>query len=321
MAEDPYAILGVARTASDDDIRKAYRRLAKQFHPDLNQGNAAAAERFKAISAANDIVGDPEKRKQYDRGEIDAKGEHRRPQWHGRGGPGRGPGGSGMGGGPGAGMGGRGFEGFEFNDIFSDIFGGGGPGAAGGPRGARGGSGGGRGFSGRGQDVQYTLEIDFVDAAVGTKKRVTMPDGGMLDINVPAGVDNGQTLRLRGKGAAGIGGAEAGDALIKIGVRPHPQFKREGLDISVEVPITIDEAVLGAKIEVPTLTGRVALSIPKASSSGRVLRLKGRGIKTQAATGDQLVTLRIVLPEAVDEGLAYFLSEWRQKHAYDPGRG
>lgn len=303
MADDPYAVLGVSRTASDDDIRKAYRRLAKQFHPDLNPGNAGAAERFKSISAANDIVGDPQKRKMFDRGEIDARGEPRRPQFN----HGRQRGAS-------AGAGARGFEGFEFNDIFGDFFGDGGPGAARTGRGPR-------GFSGRGQDVQYTLEVDFLEAANGAKKRVTMPDGAVLDIAVPAGVESGQTLRLRGKGAAGISGGEAGDALIKIGVRPHAQFKRQGNDVLTDVPITIDEAVLGAKIEVPTLTGRVALTIPKATSTGRAFRLKGKGIQPQGGTaGDQLVTVRIVLPEVVDEGLAYFLQEWRKTHGYDPGR-
>lgn len=309
MAEDPYSVLGVARSASDDDIRKAYRRLAKQFHPDLNPGNSQAAERFKRISAANDIVGDPDKRKRYDRGEIDAAGEPRRPQWHA----------GAHGGAHGAGAGGRGFEGFS--DIFSDIFGdrrgpfGGAGAGAGAARGGRG------GFSARGQDVRYTLEVDFLEAAAGEKKRVTMPDGGVLDITVPAGVADGQVLRLRGKGQPGVAGAEPGDALIEIKVRPHALFKRQGSDIAIEVPITIDEAVLGAKIEVPTVTGRVALTIPKATSSGRVFRLKGKGLKgAGGAVGDELVTVRIVLPETVDEGLAYFLAEWRQKHGYDPGR-
>ena len=306
MAEDPYSLLGVPKSASDDDIRKAYRKLAKQFHPDLNPGNPSAAERFKKVSAANDIIGDAEKRRRYDRGEIDASGEPRRgPQWHG------GPRGAQ------AGAGTRGFDGF--GDIFSDIFSGGGPGGMGGghggPRSARG------GFASRGQDVRYTLEVDFLEAATGEKKRVTMPDGGVLDIAVPAGVADGQTLRLRGKGQAGHGGAESGDALIEIKVRPHAVFKRQGADILVDVPVTIDEAVLGAKIEVPTVTGRVALSIPKATSSGRVFRLKGKGLKGPGGTvGDELVTVRIVLPDTIDEGLAYFLAEWRQKHGYDPGR-
>jgi DnaJ-class molecular chaperone len=297
MAEDPYAVLGVAKDASDDDIRRAFRRLAKESHPDLHPGNAAAAERFKKLAAANDIIGDPEKRKRYDRGEIDATGEPRRAHAHGWAG-GR------------AGRGARTPEDIDFGDIFSDFFGG---------RAPRGGT----GFGLRGQDVRYSLELDFVEAVGGTKKRVTLPDGGTLDITVPEGVADGQVLRLRGKGAPGVRGAEAGDALVEIKVHPHAHFKRIGDDIQIEVPITLDEAVLGGKIEVPTVTGRVQLTLPKGTSSGRVFRLRGKGVRNKASgsTGDQLVSVRIVLPDTIDDGLAYFLSEWRQKHRYDPGRG
>lgn len=312
MAEDPYSVLGVARTATDEEIRRAYRKLAKQHHPDLNPNNSAAAERFKKVSAANDIVGDPEKRKLFDRGEIDATGEQRRPQWRTHAGAGRAGPRGGMGG---MGGGGPGFEGgFGFSDVFSDLFGDGGPSG----RHPRGG-----GFPVKGPDVRYTLEVDFLEAVTGAKKRVTLPQGGVLDLTVPEGVSDGQVLRLKGKGGASPAGGEAGDALIEIAVKPHARFKRDGQDILIDVPITIDEAVLGAKIEVPTITGRVAVAVPKATSSGRVLRLKGKGVKNTAtgASGDQLVTLRIVLPETVDDDLAYFLSEWRQKHAYDPGRG
>lgn len=318
MADDPYSVLGVARTASDEEIRRAYRKLAKQHHPDLNPNNTQAAERFKKITAANDIVGDPEKRKQFDRGEIDAKGEQRRPQWRTHAGAGRAGAGMGnAGGSAGAGAGGgagAGFEGgFGFSDVFSDLFGEGGPMG----RHARGG-----GFATRGQDVRYTLEVEFLEAVAGAKKRVTLPQGGVLDLAVPEGVADGQVLRLKGKGGASPAGGEPGDALVEISIRPHAKFKREGNDILIDVPISIDEAVLGAKIEVPTITGRVAVSVPKATSSGRVLRLKGKGVRNpQTGTvGDQLVSLRIVLPDPVDEGLAYFLSEWRQKHRYDPGR-
>lgn len=310
MADDPYSVLGVARTASDDEIRRAYRRLAKENHPDLNPDNTAAVERFKRINAANDIVGDPEKRKLFDRGEIDAKGEQRRPQWRTHAGAaGRGGNRGGMGGGAGPGF----DAGFGFSDVFSDLFGDGGPGG----RHPRGG-----GFPLKGQDVRYTLEVEFLEAVTGAKKRVTLPQGGALDLSVPEGVQDGQVLRLKGKGGPSPAGGEAGDALIEVSVKPHTRFKRDGQDILIDVPITIDEAVLGAKIEVPTVTGRVAVTVPKATSSGRVLRLKGKGVRnaTTGASGDQLVTLRIVLPENVDEGLAYFLSEWRQKHAYDPGR-
>ena len=168
--------------------------------------------------------------------------------------------------------------------------------------------------------MRYTLEIDFLEAATGAKKRVTMPDGGVLDLTVPEGVSDGQVLRLKGKGSPGARGSEAGDALVEIKVRPHPQFSRAGDDIALELPITIDEAVLGAKIEVPTVSGRVQLTIPKGTSSGRVFRLKGKGVHntTTGSTGDQLVTVRIVLPETIDDKLAYFMSEWRQSHRYDP---
>jgi DnaJ-class molecular chaperone len=306
MSEDLYEILGVSKRASEDDIRRAYRKLAKEHHPDLNPGNASAVEKFKKINSANDILGDPDKRRQYDAGEIDSRGEPRRPQWRhpGAGGPG----------GPRArthttntGS----FDDFGFADIFSDVFG-----AARGPAG-RGG-----GFAGRGQDLRYTLEVDFLEAVTGAKKRVTLPDGGVLDLNVPEGVSDGQTLRLKGKGAPGARGGEAGDALVEIKVRPHAQFKRQGDDILVEVPISIDEAVLGAKIEVLTPTGRVHLTIPKGTSSGKMFRLKGKGVRSKpgGTPGDELVSVRIVLPDTIDDSLSYFFSEWRQKHSYDPGR-
>jgi DnaJ-class molecular chaperone len=293
MADDPYTILGVPKGASEDDIRRAFRKLAKELHPDVNR--AGSDERFKKVSLAYEILGDAEKRKAYDRGEIDARGEPRRDAFrhYARGAR--------------AGAG-AGFEDFGFGDIFSDMFGG--------RAGAR------TGFAVKGHDVRYTLEVDFLDAVQGTIKRVTLPGGGPLDLNVPAGVSDGQVLRLKGKGGRGVGGAEPGDALIEMRVRPHAQFKREGDDILIEVPITLDEAVLGAKIEVPTVSGRVQLTLPKGTSSGRVFRLKGKGLKNAAKPepGDQLVTVRIVLPETIDDSLAYFFSEWRQKNRYDPGR-
>jgi DnaJ-class molecular chaperone len=302
MADDPYTVLGVPRTATDDEIRRAYRRLAKELHPDLNPSNRAAAEeRFKKISAAYDVIGDAEKRRQYDRGEIDAGGEPRR-------GFRRPPGG-----GPfeGRAGGARPDDDFSFGDIFSDLFGSmRGRGEPGSP------------FGMRGRDVRYSLEVDFLEAAQGAKKRVTLPDSGALDITVPQGVVDGQVLRLKGRGAPGRRGVEPGDALVEIKVRPHVYFKRLDDDIALDLPITIDEAVLGAKVEVPTIAGRVQLSLPKATSSGRIFRLKGRGVHntTTGHTGDQLVTVRIVLPDAIDDELSYFLSEWRQKHKYDPGR-
>src|SRR5690606_31447368 len=176
------------------------------------------------------------------------------------------------------------------------------------------------GFAMRGRDVRYTLDVDFLEAVQGAKKRVTLPDNGVLDLAVPEGVTDGQVLRLRGRGEAGVAGGEAGDALVEIRVRPHREFRREGDDMLIELPITVDEAVLGGKVEVPTVGGRVQLTVPKGTSSGQVLQLKGKGVRnaTTGATGDELVTVRIVLPETIDDSLSYFLSEWRQKHRYDP---
>jgi DnaJ-class molecular chaperone len=297
MADDPYEILGVPHSATDDQVRKAYLKLVKELHPDVNPSKTAE-ERFKKVTAAHDIIGDAERRRQYDSGEIDASGEPRRhsyrPQGAGAGARSRG------GGGPI-------FE--DFGDVFSDLFAGGGRG------GARS-----SGFSTKGRDVRYTLDVDFLEAVQGAKKRVTLPDNGVLDLAVPEGVSDGQVLRLRGRGEPGLAGGEAGDALVEIRIRPHRDFRREGDDILIEVPITIDEAVLGGKVEVPTAGGRVQLTIPKGTSSGQVLRLKGKGVRNAStgATGDELVTVKIVLPETIDDSLSYFLTEWRTKNRYDP---
>ena len=306
MADDLYKVLGVAKGARDDEIRRAYRRLAKELHPDVRPDDHAANERFKLVTAAYDILGDATKRRRYDDGEIDSQGEPVRTYARNGAGAGAGwPGGYGAGAGAGAGVGREPGVG----DIFSDLFG----------RAARGS---GPGFSLRGQDVRYTLEIDFLEAVGGAKKRVTMPEGGVLDLTVPEGVSDGQVLRLKGKGTPGLRGGDQGDALVEIHVRSHPKFKRLGNDILLDLPITIDEAVLGGKIEVNTVSGRVSLQIPKGTSSGRIFRLKGKGVRNSADgnVGDQLVTIRIVMPETVDDTLSYFLAEWRQKHAYDPGR-
>jgi DnaJ-class molecular chaperone len=297
MAYDPYTVLGVPHGATDDQIRKAYLKLVKELHPDVNPAKTAE-ERFKKVTAAHEILGDPERRRQFDAGEIDAGGEARRPTWRPQG----------AGGAAGArGRNGPIFE--DFGDVFSDLF------SGGGRAGARGGN-----FATRGRDVRYTLDVDFLEAVQGAKKRVTLPEAGVLDLNVPEGVTDGQVLRLRGRGEPGLAGGETGDALVEIRVRPHRDFRREGDDILLDLPITLDEAVLGGKVEVPTATGRVQLTIPKGTSSGQVLRLKGKGVRnaTTGATGDELVTVRIVLPDTIDEGLSYFLSEWRQKHRYDP---
>jgi len=305
MADDPYSVLGVAKTASGADITKAYRKLAKKLHPDLNPGDKAAEEKFKQITAAYEIVGDEEKRGRYDRGEIDAGGQERPQQRYYR---------EYAGGDEGARY--RSTAGYEdigaFSDLFGDLFGERG--------GARGGGAGGRRFPMRGQDAQYRLDVDFLDAVNGTKTRITLPDGGTLDVTIPPGVTDGQVLRLKGKGNPGMGEGGAGDALIEITVRPHAVFKREGDDILVEVPITLDEAVLGGKVEVATVTGRVFATVPPGSNTGQTLRLKGRGVKRGAASGDQLVRLSVVMPERLDDDLKAFAEKWRESHRYDPRR-
>jgi DnaJ-class molecular chaperone len=298
MADDPYKILGVDKNASQDEIRKAYRKLAKDLHPDLNPGNAQAEEQFKKVSAAYGLLGDPDKRARYDKGEIDETGAERPEQQFYR---------------DFADSGGArhyyssgGFEDLgAAGGIFEDLFGGG----------HRGGE---RSFRIRGGDAYYQLHVDFLDAVKGGKKRITLPDGSSLDLSIPAGVEQGQVLRLKGKGMPGYGGGPPGDALVEVSVGEHPLFKRDGNDIRVEVPITVDEAVLGGKIEVPTVSGRVTMSVPKGSSSGRSLRLRGKGVKRGKSAGDQLVTLKIVLPDEVDDELAAFLKTWRDSHRYDP---
>jgi DnaJ-class molecular chaperone len=298
MDTDLYKILGVSRTASDDDIRQAYRRLAKENHPDLHPGDTKAEDKFKQISAAFAVLGDPEKRKRYDAGEIDASGQERPAHQYYRE----------------YADGGGGYqyhsaEGFEdFGDIFGDIFG-----RAGQRR--RSGT-----FTMRGMDYRYHLQVDFLEAALGAKKRVSLPEGDELDITVPAGVTDGQVLRLRGKGGPGAGRGEPGDALIELSIRAHPVFTREGDDIIVEVPLSVDEAVLGAKVEVPTIHGKVALTIPKGTSGGQTFRLRGKGIKNARTdkTGDQHVRTRLVLPQH-DPALEKAMQDWREAHGGTSG--
>ncbi len=288
--------MGLSPRASDSEIRAAFRKLAKKHHPDANPEDKKSEDKFKEISAAFDIIGDSDKRKKFDRGEIDDEGRDRGSpfgQWSQRGaGAGYGPGG--QGGGPGGGPGaGASFE--DIGDIFSDLFGA----RRGGPQ------------TSRGRDVRYRLEVDFLDAVRGGKKRVTMPDNRTLNLAIPAGVEDGQTLRLRGQGEGGPGGA--GDVYVEVKVKPHPIFERNGEDVHIDAPISLKEAVLGGKITVPTIAGDVAVTVPKNTSSGAVLRLRGRGIakSKSGVAGDQYVKLKIVLPEGGDPDLEEFVKSWK----------
>lgn len=302
MAGDPYKELGVARSASAGEIKSAFRKLAKQLHPDQNRDNPAAAERFKRVTAAFDILGDEEKRKRFDRGEIDADG---REQFRGFGGGGT----SGGGYGPGPGGGRSGFENLDLDELFG-MFGGG--------AGARGA---GRGFGGgRGPDVRATLEISLEDAIAGATRRIQFTDGRTLDVAIPRGAGDGQVIRLRGQGAAGRGGGEAGDALIELKLQPHPLYRVEGADLTMELMVSVPDAVLGGKAPVRTPDGTVNLTIPKGSNTGQVLRLKGRGGFATGQRGDLKVRLLVALPESPDEALVKFSEEWRAKRPYQPGR-
>ena len=291
---DPYKVLGLSKGASTAEIKKAYRALAKKHHPDTNKGDEEAARKFSEVSAAHDLLIDDEKRGQYDRGEIDADGNPK----------GFNPFGGGQGAGPfrrWSSQGGPG--GFNPEDIFADIFGTMGPGA-------------GPGRPASGPDVSYTLKVSFVEAAKGGPKRISMPSGKTLDVTIPAGVVDGQQIRLRGQGGDGARGAPPGDALISISVSPHPLFERDGDDIRLELPITLYEAVLGAKIRVPTLEGSVQVKIPPNSSSGKILRLKGKGIEAKGGAGDQLVALRIVLPDEADDEVTKVARNMKDSRPY-----
>jgi DnaJ-class molecular chaperone len=306
MATDPYTQLGVARGASEKDIKSAYRKLAKELHPDKNKDNPKATDRFSEVTRAYDLLCDPDKRARFDRGEIDVDGN---PVGFGSGGSGGfggfdrsqrgfGDGSAGFRGGAGFGAG---AEGIDLGDLFGGIFGGGR-------------AGGGDPFGGhrrappRGENVQYRLTVTLPDAATGASQRITLSDGKTIDLKLPAGVEDGTQMRLAGKGEAGPGGA--GDALVIISIAPHAFFKLDGDTIRLDLPITLDEAVNGAKVKVPTVDGSVMLTVAPNSSSGRTLRLKGRGFTRKDGTrGDQLVTLEILLPEG-DAGLAKRLEGW-----------
>jgi DnaJ-class molecular chaperone len=314
LAQEPYALLGVARGSEFADVRKAYKKLAKQLHPDVNPGNKAAEERFKKVSAAFGFLDDTARKAKYDNGEIDADGN---PRFGGMGGGGArgGPFGGGDpfgaagpfgAGGPFAGTasgGGRRQSGpgtADFEAMFGDLFG-----AA-----ARGNA----GFQGgvKGQDLQAKIEIDFVDAIGGCKQRVQV-GGRTIDVAIPAGVETGRTLRLRGQGGAGQGGLPAGDLMVTIAVKPHPVFERDGDDVRMDLPVSLLEALKGGRVEATTPAGIVALNIPAGSNSGTVLRLKGRGVARAGAPGDLYVRVVLALPDGDNDALKTLLADWARR--------
>ncbi|HXY99914.1 MAG TPA: J domain-containing protein [Stellaceae bacterium] len=282
---DPYVVLGVARNASDDAIKKAYHRLAKKLHPDMNPGNRAKEQQFKEISAAYDLLSDPAKRARFDRGEIDAGGVER--GFHARG----------------ARAYQRAESGFSFDEIIAEILG----------RSRR-------ESEERLGDTSHALRLSFIEAALGGKRRIVAADGRNVDIVVPAGIDSGQSLRLKGQGPRGPRGLAPGDLYLDVEVEPHPFFQRKEHDIHVELPVTLTEAVLGARITVPTIHGPVAVKVPRGSNSGATLRLKGKGIAAAGKAGDQYVKLRVMLPDPPDAELTAFLERWGTKHPYSVRR-
>jgi DnaJ-class molecular chaperone len=333
--KDPYQVLGVAKTADAGAIKSAYRKLAKKLHPDANKNDPKAAAKFSELNSAYEIVGDETKRKQFDNGEIDAEGKPKFQGFEGFG-AGAGPGQRGGFGGFGGQQGG--FESFSFGpeglrrgggragggqaggfeDILKGMFGG----FGGGPQGARGGNFGGPQFEEdfgarqQGQTIAVSVSVSLADVATGARKRVRLPTGKEIDITIPKGIGDGQQIRLKGQGMPGPGGA--GDAMVAINIAADPNFKREGDNLRLELPVTLYEAVLGDKVRVPTLDGAVQLAIPAGTSSGRVFRLKGKGMPGKGGTGDLLVSVRIVLPEKTDPELEALMQKWRDSKPYDP---
>jgi DnaJ-class molecular chaperone len=296
---DPYKVLGVNPSASDEEIKRAYRKLAKKLHPDLNPGNKRVESQFKETTAAYDFLSDPDKRRKFDRGEIDENGQPRgfrssssRPSG-GAQQQQRRP---------------RGFgyeeDGDFSEDLFGDFFGFG--------------KGGGETIKLRGADVSYQVRVPFLEAVLGTKQRLQLADGKTLEVQLPPGTDTGQTLRLKGQGLPGRGGASAGDAFVEVTVEPHPVFTRDGDDILVELPITLYEAVLGASLNVPTIDGKVSLKVPAGANSGTQLRLRGKGVQAgkSGARGDQYVRLVVMLPKEVDPALKTEIEKSARSHPY-----
>ncbi|WP_171132116.1 MULTISPECIES: DnaJ C-terminal domain-containing protein [unclassified Ruegeria] len=303
MSDDPYSVLGVAKDASAAEIKKAYRRIAKDCHPDLKPGDAEAEAKFKAAAAAYDLLKDPETRARYDNGEIDASGQERAQQQYYRdyaeaaGNPYRG----------------RQADPDDMSDIFAEFMRG---------RGGFGGQGH-QEFHAPGHNLNYSLQISFLDAVFGASQKLTLPDGDRIEVKIPAGITDGQTIRLRGKGAPGYGNGPAGDALVTVSVAKHAVFDRQGDDIHITLPITIDEAILGGKVQAPTIDGGVNVSIPAGTSSGKTLRLRGKGVKKRGTSdrGDQLIELTVAMPEKIDDELKQFMENWREMHRYDPRKG
>lgn len=303
MAGDPYAALGVKKTATEAELKAAYRKIAKADHPDLNP-DPAAAERFKAASAAYDLLKDPEQRRRFDAGEIDEQGQERpqRRYYRDHAEAADNPYARSYG-----------FDSdADLGDVFSDLFGRRSAGQEGFRQGGQS-----RDFHMRGQDHRFTLQVDFMTAAKGGKTRITLPDGSDLEVAIPKGAQDGQTIRLKEKGGPGFGKGGPGDAYLTLAVAPDPMFRREGDDIFLTLPISLAEAVLGGKVATPTIDGPVNLTIPKGATTGQKLRLRGRGING----GDQQVELKVVMPPKVDPELEAFMETWRKSHDYDPRAG
>ena len=293
--KDPYQILGLRRTATAEEIKRTYRRLAKRLHPDINP-DKRVEQQFREVTQAYELLSDPAKRARFDRGEIDAAGAERGFSYTRRDTGRRQPR--------------SGDDEVFVEDIISDLF--------------RARRGGGRGpAASRGSDASFMLPVPFLEAVLGAKKRVTLAEGKTLDVTVPPGIESGQTLRLKGQGNPGSGGAPAGDALVEILVEPHPYFTRRDRDIHSELPVTLPEAVLGGSVTAPTVHGSVALKVPPGSNSGTTLRLKGKGLPARGASpvGDQYVKLRVVLPDPPDPELTRFLETWATAHAYEVRKG
>ncbi len=299
MADNPYDLLGVAPTASAAEIQKAYRKLAKQHHPDLNPGDKAAEDKFKEISAAYNLLGDAEKRKRFDAGEIDASGAERPQQRYYRDFADTDEGHPYANGG--------GFSDFiDEEGGFAELL----------RRAQR------AQANRRGEDMHYRLAIEFPEAITGAKKRISLPDGGTLDVTIPPGLVDGQVLRLKGKGAPGTGKGGPGDALIEVDILPDARFAREGDNITLELPISLAEAVLGGQIRVPTPTGEVTMTVPKGSNTGTTLRLRGKGApRRDGGSGDELVKLKVVLPKPPDPELEAFVSTWAKAKDFNPREG